>query len=238
MNLSRVLLFHVFPPLTLVFPFAWVAIVGNDRALKGEAGMVELTTVLWLLIAIGFCISALAIARRLDIRDWLKAWLLLMILGSLYFGLEEISYGQHMFGWKAGETMAELNDQQETNLHNIHAVFDQVPRALLTLGILIGGILLPLYRHFRGIRLEPSNRLYWQWPTLDCVTIGLLVILIRPIMSLIDTDVINTGETKENLFAMFIMLYCISIQWRLREQQKEAATTAGEPVNTTMNAGS
>jgi hypothetical protein len=219
MRTTNLLLFHVFPPLSLVFPFVWVAIAGNDRALKGEAGIIEVSTVLFLLIAIGFCISALAIARRLDIRGLLKAWLVLMILGSAYFGLEEISYGQHMFGWEAGETLAELNDQQETNLHNIHAVFDQVPRALLTLGILIGGIVLPLYRHFRGIRLEPSNRLYWQWPTLDCVTVGLLVILIRPVMSLIDTDIINTGETKENLFAMFIMLYCISIQMRLRGVQ-------------------
>jgi hypothetical protein len=222
MRTTRLLLFHVFPPLTLVFPFVWVAVAGNDHALEGESGIVELTTVLWLLIAIGFCISALKIARRLEIRDLLRAWLFLMILGSLYFGLEEISYGQHIFGWEAGETLAELNDQQETNLHNIHAVFDQVPRALLTLGILIGGIVVPLYRHFRGIRLEPSNRLYWQWPTLDCVTIGLLVILIRPVMSIFDTDIINTGETKENLFAMFIMLYCISIRIRLRELQTRA----------------
>jgi hypothetical protein len=210
-----------------------VAIVGNDHALKGESGMVELTTVLWLLIAIGFCISAIVVSRRLGIRSLLKAWLIVMILGSLYFGLEELSYGQHMFGWKAGETMSKLNDQQETNLHNISAIFDQVPRALLTLGILIGGVILPLYRQFWGVRLDASNRLYWQWPTMDCVTIGLLVILIRPVMSVIDTDVINTGETKENLFAMFIMLYCISIRLRLRDRAKSptAPTAAGEEAS-------
>ncbi len=141
-----------------------------------------------------------------------------MILGAAYFALEEISYGQHMFGWGTAETWKELNDQDETNLHNVHSLFDQVPRALLSLGILIGGVLLPLYRHFRDIKLDESSRFYWQWPTLDCITVGLLVVLIRPILTVFETDAINTGETKENLIALFIMLYCISIHSRLRQK--------------------
>ena len=219
MSARNLILFHVFPPATLVFPFVWVALVGNDNALEGESGIVEVTTVLWLVIAIGFCISAISIASRLEIRARLRIWLVLMILGSLYFGLEELSYGQHIFHWKTGEAMSKLNDQQETNLHNISAVFDQLPRALLTLGILVGGIVMPLYRHFRGLRLEPSNRLYWQWPTMDCVTVGLLVILLRPVLNVFESEIINTGETKENLMAMFIMLYCISLWFRLRKLQ-------------------
>jgi len=137
-------------------------------------------------------------------------------MGAAYFALEEISYGQHMFGWGTADSWKELNDQDETNLHNVHALFDQVPRALLTLGILVGGVVLPLYRHFRDIRLDESNRFYWQWPTIDCVTIGLLVILIRPLQSVFEFEFINTGETKECFFAMFILLYCISIQTRLK----------------------
>ena len=227
MKKGRLLLFHVFPPLTILFPLVWVALVGNDRMLKGESGLVEIGTVLFLVIAIGFSVSGIVIAGRLGLGGLLKAWLVLMILGSAYFALEEISYGQHMFGWEAGETLAELNDQQETNLHNIHAIFDQVPRAVLTLGILIGGIILPLYRKFRGIRLDESNRFYWQWPTMDCVTVGLLVILIRPVLSPFEIEAINTGETKESLFAMFIMLYCISIQMRLARKQARSSPVSG-----------
>ena len=111
MNTRNSILYHVFPPLTLVFPFVWVALVGNDHALKGESGFVEVTTVLWLVVAIGFCISFMHIAGRLEIRGWLQAWLIIMILGSLSFGLEEISYGQHIFHWKTGETMYKLNEQ-------------------------------------------------------------------------------------------------------------------------------
>lgn len=218
MKNRNLIVFHILPLLVVLFPALWYVVVGNDRMLKGEAGIIENMTVLFLVVAIGFCVSGISTANRLGLSSLLKAWLFIMIMGSAYFALEEISYGQHMFGWGTAETWKELNDQDETNLHNVHAMFDQVPRALLTLGILIGGIILPLYRHFRDIQLEESNRLYWQWPTLDCVTIGLLVILIRPVLSIVDVDFINTGEMKENLFALFILLYCVSIQLRLKNR--------------------
>ncbi len=182
MKNRRLIVFHILPLFVVLFPAFWVVVVGNDRMLKGEAGIVENMTVLFLVVAIGFCVSGISTANRLGLSSMLRAWLFIMIMGSAYFALEEISYGQHMFGWGTAETWKELNDQDETNLHNVHAMFDQVPRAMLTLGILIGGIILPLYRHFRGIQLDQSDRLYWQWPTLDCVTIGLLVILIRPVL--------------------------------------------------------
>jgi hypothetical protein len=216
MKKNSLLLYHGLPLFVLVFPFIWLALAGNDRALKGEAGMVEIATFLFLVVAIGFCISSLTITRRLELLGYLKSWLLLLIVGAAYFALEEISYGQHMFGWDTADSWKELNDQDETNLHNVHALFDQVPRALLTLGILVGGVVLPLYRHFRKIQLNESNRFYWQWPTLDCVTIGLLVILIRPLQMVHDSDVISTGESKEMFFALFILLYCVSLHSRLK----------------------
>lgn len=222
MNSRKVILYHGLPLLVILFPLVWYAIVGSDWLLKGEAGIIENMTVLFLVVAIGFNISSLARSRRLALSGFLNTWLFMLIIGAAYFALEEISYGQHMFGWGTGETWKELNDQEETNLHNVHALFDQVPRALLTLGILIGGVILPLYRHFRDIRLDESSRFYWQWPTLDCVTIGLLVILIRPILSVFETEAINTGEMKENLFALFILLYCVSLHSRLGQKQPAA----------------
>jgi hypothetical protein len=225
---NNLLLYHGLPLFALVFPFIWVALAGNDRALKGESGMVEIATFLFLVIGIGFCVSSLTITRRIELSAYLKGWLLLLIMGATYFALEEISYGQHMFGWGTVDSWKELNDQDETNLHNVHALFDQVPRALLTLGILIGGVLLPIYRHFRDIQLDENNRFYWQWPTIDCVSIGLLVILIRPIQSLIDSDVISTGESKEMFFALFILLYCVSLHSRLRLKAEVASPTQAQ----------
>ena len=214
----NLILYHGLPLFVILLPLVWYAITGNYAIFKGEAGIIENMTVLFLVAAIGFCIASLSRAKRFLLPGFLKVWLLILIIGAAYFALEEISYGQHMFGWGTAEAWKELNDQDETNLHNVHSLFDQVPRALLSLGILIGGIILPLYSRFRDIRLDESSRFYWQWPTIDCVTIGLLVILIRPILSVVETDAINTGEMKENLIALFILLYCISIHSRLRQK--------------------
>jgi len=224
MNSRNLILYHGLPLFVILLPLVWYAIVGSDWLLKGEAGIIENMTVLFLVVAIGFNVSSIVRANRLALSGFLNAWLFMLIMGAAYFALEEISYGQHMIGWGTAETWKELNDQDETNLHNVHALFDQVPRALLTLGILIGGVILPLYRHFRDIKLDESSRFYWQWPTPDCVTIGLLVILIRPILSVFETEAINTGEMKENLFALFILLYCVSIHSRLRQK-----SLPGEP---------
>ena len=214
----RNLLYHGLPVLVVLFSFIWVAIVGDYKMLKGEFGIIENMTVLFLATAIGFCIASIIKANRLGLSGFHRAWLFMLLLGATYFALEELSYGQHMFGWGTAESWQALNDQGETNLHNVHPLFDQLPRLLLTLGILIGGVIMPLYRYFRKIRLEQSDRFYWQWPTLDCLTVGLLVIFIRPILSIVDTKIINTGEMKENLIALFILLYCISIHGRLRQK--------------------
>jgi len=218
MNIRKLILYHCLPLSVILLPLSWYAITGDYSVFKRESGIIENTTVLFLVVAIGFCVASLSRTNRLALPGFLKAWLFILILGAAYFALEEISYGQHMFGWGTAETWKELNDQDETNLHNVHPLFDQVPRALLSLGILVGGVLLPLYRHFRDIKLDESSRFYWQWPTLDCITVGLLVVLIRPILTVFETDAINTGETKENLIALFIMLYCISIHSRLRQK--------------------
>lgn len=225
--IARNLLYHGLPILVVLFSFIWVAIVGDYTMLKGEFGIIENMTVVFLATAIGFCISAIIKAGKLGFSGFDRGWFIILLLGATYFALEEISYGQHMFGWSTAETWQALNDQDETNLHNVHPLFDQLPRLLLTLGILIGGVVMPLYRYFRQIKLDESNRLYWQWPTIDCLTVGLLVILIRPILSIIDTKIINTGEMKENLIALFILLYCISIHGRLKQKMKQARTRTG-----------
>jgi hypothetical protein len=222
MKNKQFLIYQGIPLALVLIPFLGFAIFGSDRFMKGEAGIIENLTVLFLVASIGFCISSMSLANRLALTQTLKAWLVLLIMGAAYFALEEISYGQHMFGWGTADTWKELNDQDETNLHNVHALFDQVPRALLTLGILFGGVIFPIYRNFRKIELLESNRLYWQWPTMDCVTIGLMVILVRPFFTIFEFEFINTGEMKESLFALFILLYCVSIRTRLKQRYQPA----------------
>ena len=74
----------------------------------------------------------------------LLLWFSIATLGVAYTAGEEISWAQHLVGWGTPHWWADLNDQGETNLHNVSSWLDQKPRALLEVGIVIGGIVLPL----------------------------------------------------------------------------------------------
>lgn len=52
------------------------------------------------------------------------SYLLLFIGIVFFFGAgEEISWGQRIFGWETPESIAAINDQNETNLHNVNKKF-------------------------------------------------------------------------------------------------------------------
>jgi hypothetical protein len=66
-------------------------------------------------------VTAARIWRRRD----LKGHLVLIVLFSLGCGLiamEEVSWGQWIFGWESGEFFQTANRQHETNIHNANAI--------------------------------------------------------------------------------------------------------------------
>lgn len=68
-------------------------------------------------------------------------------LFCLFVALEEISYGQRIFGFATPESLSEMNAQGETNLHNIESIqFITLTLAPLTIGLFgaLGWTLLPL----------------------------------------------------------------------------------------------
>ena len=83
MKTRDLLLYHGLPLLVVLFSFIWFAIVGDYKALKGEYGIIENMTVLFLLGAIGFCISSITSVNKLGLSGTLRAWLFILILLSL-----------------------------------------------------------------------------------------------------------------------------------------------------------
>lgn len=222
MKYNHYLLHLLVPLLAISFPFIWYGIVGTNIMLQGELGIIENMTVLFLLVSIIICLFSLFHLKLKNnsqlpssLSSLLFIWLSIMLAGATYFFLEEISYGQHFFAWDTSETWQKLNDQNETNLHNTHAIFDQLPRFLLQIALLIGGIILPIHRYFRNVKLKSSDKLYWLLPTHACLLVSLCVIFIRPVLKLFDVEFISAGEMKEMLIALFIMIYCITIRRRL-----------------------
>jgi hypothetical protein len=193
----------------------------------GEMSFIEIPTVLVLIAAVVMGISAIRGAHVLNIR-FLTAWLVMGTLGCIYFTGEEASWGQWYLRWTTPEAWADLNDQDETNLHNMTGfgfLLDQLPRLLLTLGAFIGGIAVPLYLKFRGQALNPARLWYWIWPTAAALPAAVFAVFLARIDRTISYFVgyewpfynLRTGELKEFMLACFLLVYLASLTLRLRQ---------------------
>lgn len=83
-----------------------------------ENGPLELATFLVLAIA-GIYGIRIAIAGRKYIPWWQTAFFTLFGLGLILVALEEIAWGQTLFGFESPAFFADNNEQGETTLHNL-----------------------------------------------------------------------------------------------------------------------
>ncbi len=206
------------------------------RWMRSEHGLVENLTVAFLAGAI-VC-GALCFLQRARVRWRLFGPLmLLMTLGLIYFAGEEMSWGQHLLGFKTPESIAERNEQQEFNLHNdpaLESYLDQLPRLLLTLGALAGGVIAPLVRRRRGLHgrdFQSRGPWGWIWPTFECFPAALFAVVValpKKIGLMLDHPVPDKldfapGETKEYCLALFLLVYLLSLYLALRAEPRAAA---------------
>ena len=153
----------------------------------------------------------------------LSAWLVLAALGTFYVAGEEMSWGQHYFDWATPDGWDSLNDQGETNVHNISSWFDQKPRTLLEVGVIVGGLILPWLMVLRpGLRTRPLAVIV---PPLSCFPAALLAEL-----SALSERTVNwfggrdylfhrTSEVQEFYFYYFALLYLLVLRRRLIGRQ-------------------
>jgi fumarate reductase subunit D len=123
-----------------------------------EDGPVEWATFTFL--ALG-CVLLLRKARRLRARRGTGAMLLMGLYAFLFFFAagEEISWGQRVFGWEAGEFFTERSERAETNIHNMKigeynlnkVIFGSTLTAVLLLYLLVLPLLHTVWRPARAI---------------------------------------------------------------------------------------
>lgn len=213
-----------FPPLLvlIIIPIKLVAPGFYAHWIDGELGLIELATPVISIAGAVVGIRLWRVASQLPTQR-LRVWILLTTLGCVYFAGEELSWGQHFFGWGTPAYLEALNDQEETNLHNISSWFDQKPRLLLELWVLIGGLVLPVYRWWRQSPLSAgAGEAYWFWPTIECLPTAFLAITVRlpeRIKTLFGLEQLplelRFSEPQEYYFALFLLIYLASIRHRL-----------------------
>ena len=213
------------PILSCALVFA-VAIVDEgfyDRWIETEQGVLENATAAIPVVAIVF--GALALRRRrLLPKTWLSYWIIIVCAGCLYITGEELSWGQRLFGWETPELFKRLSNQGETNLHNISSWLDQKPRALLEIAVIVGGFGFPLWMRARRVRWNPAHDWRgWIVPTWVCFPTAVLAFLVRMPeraaefmnWNLGAGPVVRYSELQEYCFALFLLLYLLSIHRRL-----------------------
>ncbi len=108
----------------IVLSFLLVNMTNLYHSLDHESGLYELLGAFSLLITSFLLFFAAYKRSQLQPKKNLPFYLLLGA-GIVFFWAwgEELSWGQHMFGTVTPEWLAQVNDQNETNLHNINKKF-------------------------------------------------------------------------------------------------------------------
>ena len=177
-------------------------------------------------------LSALAVAVWLLFNPFVRRRPLVLtatILSALtcfYIAGEEMSWGQHFFHWTTPEYWTAVNRQEETNLHNTYAIFEKVPRAILEIGIVIGGLLIPLAAAFDP-RVR-ANRLSLFLPATALVPTAIGSVAFKLFDMLYQKQYLGEliqrpSETIESYLYFFLLAYLIVFARRIGEIEAETA---------------
>ena len=122
----------------LAFPFR-----GLYAVLANEDGVVEWSQFILLVLLVALYAHIALLLWRAD-RRWLAALYGLAAIGSLFIAGEEISWGQRVLGFATPEGLEEVNDQGETNVHNIGIVVKVFN--LVVVAICVAAVVAPILR--------------------------------------------------------------------------------------------
>lgn len=185
-------------------------------AMHSEGGSHEILQVAVISFAL---LVAIASLTRIDWtqQKWLGAWFIVAALCCLYVAGEEISWGQHVFYWETSESWSQINDQNETNLHNTSSWLDQKPRLLLLLGIALGGLIFPLLQKYRAGSLP--DRFAVLYPDWRLFVTALFVVVPHLVEKIAGANGIRTfvrgSEVQELYMYYFVALYLWDLRGRV-----------------------
>ena len=106
---------------------------GFNPYIWNENRLVEIFQSLLLFFTIILILNIIKLLKKNNSNTFFIYIIYLYLLCILYFFLEEISWGQHIFKWESSNFFLTYNNQGETNIHNISNLFDQLPRGMLVI---------------------------------------------------------------------------------------------------------
>ena len=195
----------------------WFAPDAYRRIFFSEQGLIELGTAAF--YGVGACVAVtLSFKTRELVPKRYRVLYLLFALTALFVALEEISYGQHLFGWETPQWFSERNVQQEINLHNL---FGSKPNRVLSdlahFVFPVGFIVLPGLVVLRHGQYTPDHWAYYILPRGQLITVVILAGLLRVLRKLPSSALTGSNlgltELMEFYWATVILLYVV-VMWR------------------------
>jgi len=227
------------PAFIFIVPFIVRIIDGDlyESLIHGELGLFEIATVIFLAIAI---IVGLILFLKKEFDLKFRLWILFVVTACIYFLGEEISWGQHYINWTTPDIFERHglldNRQHETNFHNnrnesLRMIFEDIPKLGIKITIAVIGFLGPILHSV--LKLNKTNVLYWFLGTIVCLPAGILAFTITFPERIIFKEAyeradrlklpkkqyprVHSNESKECIFALFLMLYVGSIYRRSKK---------------------
>lgn len=205
--------------------------------LEGEDGLSEWWSVATYLVAAGLAGAtfwALRTTRHTKLR-----YLYLVLAVAFFLGaMEEISWGQRLFGWGTPAAFEEINFQDETTIHNVNFANNVIFEALFwgsALGMAAG--LWRLTANLRGL----SDRMRLFLPSLTMAPALLMIMVWRTgdiwesaNIARLFMDHYNHGprgsEVPEVMLGLCIVMYTFTNLRQARYLSRHATTANQEPV--------
>lgn len=189
-------------------------------------GFLELTQFVLAATASVLCLQAL---RFEVVKGSTLLWVavLFFALAAFYIAGEEHSWGQHFFNWNTPAYWAEINRQQETNLHNLSPWFNQRPKLVFDAAMFIGGIVVPLIQLWTGTFRRPLLALLT--PALVIAPAAIIALAFK-IVDDLGKDVLGTrlftrpSEVVETYQYLYMLYYVIVLRRRLRALDQAGVT--------------
>jgi len=198
--------------------------------MKNKEGGIEWLGVICLLVGAWYGARMLMGYRSALPRKWLVWWFGLASVGMVVLAGEEMSWGQHLGLWDredVPEAFREINDQNETNIHNIVGIGNTIDRGttnLVVIGTFFAFVILPIIQRSKGKLMPPEDPGYWFWPTRAGFWAGIGVLVIPFPKRIYEWTTGETGsfdwrhsEIHEFYIALLMMTYMISAHHRLRD---------------------
>jgi hypothetical protein len=216
------------PLLMLAGYLAAVRIIppARENVLFAENGIFELGTVAFFCaagcLAIGLCVRT-----RREVPARYRALWLAYALAAWFVALEELSYGQHLFGWATPQWLAAHSSKNEINLHNLNGDgLSNVMRSVADVGFPVCFLVVPLVAMMRSAAYKPGRWSHYLLPRTELVTI----ILVAQSLTLLEnlskwlvgaSLLVRPGEVQEFFWAAAAAAYVIVLWQRLLPAEVE-----------------